>query len=150
MSPQVYDKNDLAWTSRGDYVVAHNGDIMDTNTDPLRSLYQEVKTRIKSNIGDWKLNQNVGASLGDFVGEPNNKMTAESIKTRIKTSLTKDGFINSKDIKIKYMPVDVDMLMFRVSIEVAKTAKNAGSENLKINVIYNYSENNIYVASGRT
>lgn len=145
----MYDRNDLAWTSRGDLVISHNGDIMDTDADPLRSLYQEVKTRIKSELGDWKLQSNVGASLGDFVGELNNKLTAEAIKTRIKVSLTRDGLVNSADLAIKYMPIDVDRLMFRVSIQVAQTAKNAGSESLKIHVVYHYSENNVYVSSGR-
>ena len=145
----VYDRNDFAWTSRGDYVISHNGDIMDTDADPLRSLYQEIKTRIKSEIGDWKLNPTVGSSLGDYVGELNNKITAEAVKTRIKAALTRDGLINSADLSIRYMPIDVDRLMVRISIQVAQTAKNAGSESLKINVIYHYSENNVYVSPGR-
>ena len=149
MSPQVYDKNDLAWTFRGDIVISHNGDIMDTDADPLRSLFQEVTTRIKSDLGSWKLNPGIGASLSDFVGEPNNKLTAEAMKTRIKASLTKDGLVSSGDLNIKYMPIDIDRLMFRVSIKVAQTAKNAGSENLQINVVYHYTENNVYVNTGR-
>lgn len=149
MSPQVYDRNDLAWTSRGDIIISHDGDIMDTNADPLRSLFQEVKTRIKSEIGDWKLSPTVGSSIGDYVGEPNNKLTAEAIKTRIKVALTQDGLVNSSDLSIKYMPIDIDRLMVRVTILVAQTAKNAGSESLKINVLYHYSENNVYVSPGR-
>ena len=145
----VYDRNDFAWTSRGDYVISHDGDIMDTDADPLRSLFQEVKTRIESDVGDWALSPKIGASLSDYVGEPNSKLTAESIKTRIKASLTQDGLVNTSDLTIRYMPVDVDRLMFRVSIRVALTAKNAGSEGLSINVIYNYTENNVYVTPGR-
>ena len=47
-----YDSVDCLWTSRGDYFL-ESGDIMDTEKDPLRSLYQEVKTREGSDQGDW-------------------------------------------------------------------------------------------------
>ena len=146
---QIYDRSDLAWTSRGDFIISHNGDIMDTSADPLRSLFQEVRTRIMADLGDWKLYPQVGASLADFVGEPNNRQIAESIKTRIKAALSRDGLVNSGDIQVRYAPIDSDRLMIRVTISVAQTAANAGSESLRISVVYDYSENNVYVAAGR-
>ena len=141
----VYDNNDLVWTSRGDYVISHNGDIMDSNNDPLRSIFQEIRTRIKSDLGDWKLNEDIGGSLSDFVGQPNNKLTAETIKTRIKACLVRHGLVNSRDLTIKYIPIDADKLMFRLSLSVAQTAKNRSSQTLGINVLYHYAENNVYV-----
>ena len=142
--PQNYDKVDFAWTAGGDIVLGHSGDILDTSHDPLRSLHQECVTRIKSEIKDWKSYPDLGASISDFVGEPNNKLIAEAIKTRITAALTKHGFINSKDISIKYAPIDIDRILFRITITVLATAENRGSNYIKINTLYNYGENNIF------
>jgi hypothetical protein len=141
---EIYDKTDLLWTNRGDYYL-NNGDIGDTSTDPLRSLYQEVHTRIKSDLQDWKNFPRIGATLSDFVGEANNKHTAEAIKTRIVSSLTNDGLIKRSDLTVKYIPVDIDNILFRLSIKVAPTAINGGSNILSISLLYNYGENNIFV-----
>jgi len=138
-----YDRTDLLWTSRGDYFIA-DGDLRDTFSDPLRSLWQECRTRIEANQGDWIVYPNTGANIGDFVGEPNNKETAESIKTRITASLCADSFIHSKDLKIQYAPIARDKLMFRLSISVAPTTANGSSDTLTKTLLYNYSDNNVY------
>jgi hypothetical protein len=142
----IYDKTDLAWTFRGDYVLSHNGDIMDTYEDPLRSIVQEIRDRIKSDKGDWKYYPELGSSISDFVGEPNNKLSAESIKVRILAAIARNGLVNSNDVKILYAPIDIDKIMFRVSLTVAPTARNKASQYLTLNLVYSYSENNVYAA----
>lgn len=142
--PRIYDATDLAWTSRGDLVIGHDGDLYDTSTDPLRSIFQEIRTRVMSDLGDWLMYPDVGASISDFVGEPNNKVVAEAIKTRIIASLARHGLVAREDVSIRYMPVDIDQILFRVSLSVMPTARNAGSANLQINLLYNYAENNVF------
>jgi len=141
---QIYDNTDLFWTSRGDYLIGGDGDISDTEYDPLRSVVQEIKTRIEADQGDWKNFPSVGADIADFVGEPNNVTTAEAVKTRIISALARDGFINTNDMKVKYMPVDRDKLLVRIIIKVAPTARNANSETLTLNALYSFSDNNVY------
>ena len=138
-----YDKTDLVWTSRGDYVISHDGDIMDTERDPLRSLVQEIKTRAGGDLGDWSAFPDLGASLSDFVGEPNTKITAESIKIRLIAALAKYGFIDIKDLKIQYLPFDREKILLRISINVAPTVENANSEILTLHSIYSYEENQV-------
>jgi hypothetical protein len=142
--PLNYDNTDLAWTGRGDYVIGHDGDLMDTYADPLRSFFQEVRTRVMSDTGDWANYPEIGANLGDFVGEPNTKITAESVKRRIQSALAKSGLVHNSDMNILYMPIDIDKLMLRISIKVRPSARNAGSDTLTINLAYSYSENNVY------
>ena len=142
--PQNYDSTDFSWTSRGDLAIGHNGDLADTYGDPLRSLYQEIRTRTMSALGDWKLYPNLGANLENYVGEPNDKRTAEAIKLRIIASLAKDGLVNTRDMQIRYIPIDVDKIMFRISISVASSARNGNSNSLGINFLYDYSENHAY------
>lgn len=144
--PLNYDNTDLTWTFRGDFALGHNGDLADTYYDPLRSLYQEIRTRIQSDIGDWMLNPGIGASLSDFVGEPNSKNTAAALKVRLTSSLTKFGLINNSDIKVSFMPIDIDRILFRVTISVMATARNRSSTELVFTTIYNYSENNVSVS----
>lgn len=141
--PRIYDDNDLLWTFLGDFCI-ENGDLLDTEHDPLRSLVQEIKTRISSDIGDWRGYPDLGSNVSDFVGEPNNKATAERIKTRIISSLARHGFMHTEDIKVSYIPVDIDKLLFRISISVRPTVANAGSDSLNIMTLYNYEENQIY------
>lgn len=144
MAPQIYDRTDLAWSSRGDLVISHDGDIMDTYADPLRSVYQEIRTRMSSEVGDWVLYPDISAGLSDYVGEPNNKFTAEALKTRISASIARNGLVNNADIQVRYAPIEFDKIMFRITITVAPTARNAGSESLTISVLYNYTENHAY------
>lgn len=143
MCAQIYDRIDLFWTSRGDYFISE-GDLTDTFYDPLRSVVQEIKTRIEADQGDWENFPTVGAGIRDFVGEPNNANTAEMVKTRLISSLARDGLINTKDITVKYLPISHDKLMVRISIKVAPTARNASSEVLILNLVYSYSDNNVY------
>lgn len=147
--PKNYDNTDLLWTTRGDIVLGHDGDIMDTFYDPLRSVVQECRTRLKGDLGDWLFHQDICAAISDYVGEPNNKVTAESIKTRIRVALSKYGLIMNEDMKIVYVPIDIDKIMFRISLSVASTARNVGSNEILIQFLYSYAENNVYIVTGR-
>ena len=137
-----YDATDLLWTSRGDFFIS-NGDLKDTEHDPLRSLVQEVKNRASSDQAAWSVFPDLGATLSRFVGEPNNKQTAESIKVAIQSALTRNGYINNNDIEIKYMPISREKLLLRVTIKVAPTVANANSESLTLHGLYNYEEDQV-------
>lgn len=137
-----YDAIDLVWTSRGDYYI-NDGDLMDTEYDPLRSLVQEIKTRASSDQGDWAVFPDLGASPSRFVGEPSNKQTAESIKVSIISALTRNGYINSNDIEIKYIPINREALLFRLNVDVATTVANANSESLTLHGLYRYEEDQV-------
>lgn len=148
--PQVYDRSDFAWSTRGDLVIGHDGDIMDTYDDPLRSLYQEIRTRVMSTLGDWAMYPDLGANVEEFVGEPNNKVTAEALKTRIIAAIMRNGLVHGADLKVKYSPIDIDKIMFRISIAVAPTAINGGSDYLGLSFLYDYSENHAYFVHFRS
>lgn len=140
--PRVYDATDLFWSAKGDIQIS-NGDIMDTAYDPLRSLVQEIKTRASSDTGAWRNSLDVGSNISDFVGEPNNKTTAEGIKTRIISSLARHGFVNTQDILLKYIPIAADKLLIRISIKVLPTPQNKGSKEITIHGLYNYEEDQV-------
>lgn len=142
---QNYDKIDLFFNSRGDYSNSFEGDLLDTSGDPLRSVFQEIETRAKSSLEDWSIYPTLGASLEDYVGEPNNKVTAEAIKIRLISSLVRDSFIRESDLKIAYLVPDIDRIIFRLTLKVEPTVQNGNSQYLSVRLLYNYTENNICV-----
>lgn len=140
-----YDKVDLYFTHRGDYVISAEGDLYDTSDDPLRSQIQEMRTRIQSDIKDWRLYPEIGATLSSLIGEPNNKLTAETIKAKITASLSQYGLIDTRDLDIKYMPIDSHRILFRLKLKVSPTIANYNSESITLQIIYNYSDNNLHL-----
>jgi len=109
--------NDLKWTWSGDLVLSKDGDLDDTaHHSDLLSLVQEVKTRVRSSLYDWKLQPHLGASLNELIGEPNSKELAEMGKARIIAALTRDDLLATQLIKVQYMPIDRHHLLYRIQI----------------------------------
>jgi len=109
---------DLKWTWSGDFVIGDNGDLTDTRAHELMSFVQEIKTRVRSELYDWKLHPHIGASLSDLIGRPNTKEIAEEGKSRIISSLTRNGLVANRFIKVAYTPVDRHHLMYRLGISL--------------------------------
>ena len=143
--PRVYDKTDFYWTFDGDVLVDPEGDLADTASDPLRSLVQEVRTRIMGDQKDWELYPETGATLGDLIGEPNNKLTAETGKARIIAALTRDGFVSSSDISIKYIPTGPYSILYKLVIAVSPTDTNYQTEYVEIKILFDYKDGNLHL-----
>ena len=108
--------SDLKWTWGGDLALNHQGDLGYTSDNALRSFLQEVRTRLQSELYDWKLQPHIGASMVDLIGEPNNKETAELGRTKIIASLVKDDLVAASSISVKYMPVDQCHILYRITL----------------------------------
>lgn len=78
---------DLKITNDGELVV-ENGDFVLVKGD--EALAQQALFRMKTTKGDWLLSPNVGCSLEDFIGAPNEQVTWLAIETRVAIELTKD------------------------------------------------------------
>lgn len=142
---RIYDRVDLYFTRRGDFVIGPEGGLFDTSTDVLRSLVQEVRTRLRSDLQDWRLYPTLGANLSDLIGEPNNAATVSALKAKIAASLNQYSLVNSGDLEITHMPIDAHTVLLRLRIRVAATTENYNSESLKIQLIYNYTDGNIHI-----
>ena len=143
--PKVYDRLDVYWTDDGDLLVGPTGDLFDTEEDPLRSLVQEIKTRIMGDQEDWELYPDVGAGLSELIGEPNNKATAEAGRAKIIAALTRDGLVSSSDISIKYMPTGPYSLLHKLVIAVSPTSINFQTEFIEIKVLFDYMDGNLHL-----
>lgn len=143
--PMLYDKTDMYWTFDGDFLVGPDGDLFDTEDDPLRSLVQEIRTRVMGDQEDWELYPDVGADLSDLIGEPNNKVTAETGKAKIIAALTRDGLVASSDISVKYMPVSPYAILYKLVVKVVPTTGNYYSEYVEIKVLFDYTDGNLHL-----
>jgi hypothetical protein len=129
--------NDLRWTWNGDLVIGTNGDLTDTHAHELLSFVQEIKTRVRSELYDWALHPGLGANLSDLIGELNNKEIAERGKARIISALVRDGFVATRFIKVSYIPIDHNHLMYRLSIVIPDMIQG---EEIELNLLLDTSE----------
>ena len=118
-----YDNIDLHWSWNGDFDLAA-GDLRDTSADALRSLIQDVHTVCASSIRDWENYPGLGATLDDFLGEPNNQVIAAQVTDRLKVSLAAARVAASEDISIRIVPVHVNKVLIIIGINAVATAFN--------------------------
>ena len=128
---------DLRWTWNGDLVIGPTGDLLDTSVHELLSFVQEAKTRVRSELYEWKLHPDLGASLSDLIGRPNTRGIANEGKARIIASLSRDGFLAQKYITVRSIPVDRNHLMYRLKIRLPDMS---GSESIEINLLLDTEE----------
>lgn len=138
--PRYYDNIDLLWTLNGDLAPGKDGDIADTSHDVLKSFRQEIRTRVRSALEDWEMHPEIGADLDEIIGEPNNKQTAEKGKSRIIDSLIRDNFMSETDIKVKYVPVDQNRILYILTVSVTPTAENDGSEEFTVKFLFHIKD----------
>ncbi len=129
--------NDLRWSVGGDLVIGSDGDLCDTKASSYLSFIQEIKTRLQSDLYDWKTQPHIGASLSDLQGEPNNQDTAEEGRTRITTALTKDDLVSIQSLKVSYLPVDINHIMYKVTINLAGFSTD---EQIVLNALLDVNE----------
>lgn len=140
-----YDRVDLYFTRRGDFAIGSDGDVLDTSDDKLRSLLQEIRSRLQSEKGDWVLYPNLGADVGTVIGQPNNKTTAENLKALVTASLNQHNLVDTRDLDISYIPIGPDALLLRLNIRVMATDANERSDSIRVQILYNYTDHNVHI-----
>lgn len=109
---------DFYWTLDGDFALGADGDLRDTSFDPLRSTWQEMRTRVRSSTKDWAPWPSLGANLDELIGSPNNRITAEEGKTKIISALTMNGFMKKEQLNIRYVPITENRLVYFIRATV--------------------------------
>lgn len=141
-----YDNFDLAWVWNGDFSISNEGDLEDTTSDALLSIQQDIQTVVASAIRDWELNPRLGASLEDFIGEPNTRETGDSLHDRIRISLTAGALVKEQDLKIKVVPVHIHRVLIIVAVNVLPSVVNGLDQTTPVvtRILFDYLEQGIY------
>ena len=82
---------DLMMTDDGELVLNAKGDLAIVYGD--EEIAQEVLFRLKTTGGDWLLSPSIGASLEDFIGQPNTEIVHAAIEERVKRALSFDDLL---------------------------------------------------------
>jgi hypothetical protein len=135
-----YRVKDFEFSVDGDFVIGEDGDI--STTDPKRStsFVQELRTRARSSVQDWEMHPNLGASLFDLIGEPNDKTIAEEGAARIKAALVRDGFIDSSLVRVRYMPVDQNSILYNILVDLPDLADN---DTLSFSLVFDTNQQDV-------
>ncbi len=79
-------------------------------------LLSQCAFRIKTNLFDFILEPQCGASLEETVGEPNSPETGSLIKGKILRALTHDGFLTSQEVEVIIQPISLYEIMATIII----------------------------------
>lgn len=108
---------DLYFTEDGDFVLdAETGDLEDTKLHQYRGFIQRVVTRVMSQKGEWNLQKDVGAGVGDFLGKPNTAALGDRIRSRIFSELIREGLVSPGDLNILVFPTGIHSLAIVVQV----------------------------------
>lgn len=85
-------------------------------TSGLDYIEREIYKVLISDKGDWKTSPNLGASLSSFIGQKNNRETAEGIKSYVEKSLRSTVYPASLNVDV--VPVNESRIMVVINILV--------------------------------
>lgn len=141
--PTNYNSIDAHWSWNGDFA-EDGGDLQDTSDDHIKSLLQEIHTICASTLNDWKIYPKRAAGLDDYVGEPNTKSSAASIKSRLQLALTSAGVVRDADLAIRVIPVHIYKVLIIVGVNALSTENNSLLKNQVVtSFIFNTTEHQV-------
>jgi len=141
-----YDSIDLDWSWDGDFAIDITGDLKDTSSDFLLSLVNEIATIVKSESLEWEKDITLGGNLGDFQGQPNVAAVGAAIEDRVSSSLVNQNIIQPGDVSVKVLPVHANQVLIMIRVAAEATSRNGlvPGEPVKINLVYDTSENSVF------
>lgn len=98
---------DIKVTESGELILTESGDLAITYGD--EQVAQEVLFRLKTTRGDWMLSPDVGASLEEFIGEPNIPLIHAMIENRVVNTLLKGNLLFSPSVQV--IPIGVNEVL---------------------------------------
>lgn len=107
---------DFWFSHDGDFAVDDAGDLKSTQTLYAGSLLQEMRDRVRSSKGDWKLRPNVGANLSSLIGENLTSQLIDRITQRIETELVYDRLLTAGEYEILPLQIGKHNLIFRIVV----------------------------------
>lgn len=142
-----YDAIDLRFSWNGDLGLGSEGDLADTSDDYLQSLRQEIHDVCASYAGDWALYSGLGASLRDFIGEPNTRRTGEAIQERLRISLISSGIVAEEDLEVRVVPVHRHRVLIVVTVSVLPTQFNrldTDTNSIAVALVFDFIEQGVH------
>lgn len=77
---------------------------------------QVIINRLRTESDEWYHHPEIGPSLSQLKGEPNTRETGQLGADLIVECLTKDGFLKKEDVKVRATPLDLQTILFYITI----------------------------------
>lgn len=142
----MYDALDLAFSWNGDLDIGLDGDLKDTSDDYLKSILQDIHDVAASSLGDWELYPARTAGLDDFIGEPNNRSTADAIHDQLRMAIIGLNIVTEEDLSIRVIPVHIHKLLIVIRIAAISTPFNSlgiEQQSLVTYCVFDFIEQNV-------
>ena len=107
---------DLWFTEDGDFKVGSDGDLKGTEDSFGRAVLQEIRDRVRSKRGEWKLFASIGSNLESYLGEPGTSQNITRASQEIERSLTFDRMMLPGEMEVVPLQIARDVAMFRIIV----------------------------------
>ena len=111
-----YTEVDLWFTEDGDLDVSSDGDLRSTKGFFGRAVLQEIRDRIRSKRGEWRLTAAVGSTIESFLGEAGTRINIDAAANEIERALTFDRFLLPGELEVIPMQLANDIAVFRIVV----------------------------------
>lgn len=120
MTNRLREDVDFYWLSSGDLCLdSERGDIKDTSRYNYRSTIQRILTRVMSKPGDWRVTDNMGANLEQFLGRPNDQETGLEIQSAVYYELVANDFLRPNEVEVEVFPLSKTQVVIIVKVTPA-------------------------------
>lgn len=124
------DKDVYINLDTGDIEVGRDGDIKAAYGPDV--FVENIIFRLRTELGDYLLAPQCGASLRDFFGKDNTKELGDTISQRITNALTYDGFMNNVPFTVDVFPLNAETIAAVITVTYAGASYTvASSLNLR-------------------
>lgn len=106
---------DIKLDENGDIVIGEHGDLELVRGE--WAIFQQIRWRIQTELGDWRLEPDCGTTLWRLAGAPNSEQTGQEIEAEVRRALTHDGFVPDQMLTIEVAPESEDSIAVFMLLE---------------------------------
>lgn len=132
---------DLVWSLEGDLMI-NDGLILDTKNQAIMHLYQSVRDRLMSSVGEWRYFPDRGMNLNSIIGKPVNPRTVEELKQVVTAALLQDGLMTLGEFTLDVTNSNPHIMGVTLDINSKRL-----SSRMQISFTYDARENRIALRS---
>lgn len=135
-----YDNVDIHFNTSGDISI-QSAHVKMTDLDQIDYIKDQIRISVQSHTGEWQYDLGCGSNISDLIGEPNNKDTAELIKSRIISNLVSRGIVKQSDLEVTVIPIDIHSVLLGVTVKAQPTVNNSLVEGqFTVNFLFDFTE----------